>query len=246
MKINKLMQLLRDNAQNHADGAPVIRLDASGSDAHIYVYDVIDPLWGASAGALIKALAEAGDKPVQMHINSPGGDVFESIAMQAAISSHTQPVHAHVEGMAASAATGLALACASVSMTDGSLFMIHNSWTLGYGNKTELRDIANLLEKIDIGIANTYVQRTGQKMAQVQQWMDAETWFTAAEAKAAGFVQNVSATSQQARAKAWDLSAYSNAPKPEDPPLPDPAALQAQAERQLQVNRMRLRALSPI
>ena len=222
MKLNKLLQLLRDNAQQRAEGAPAIRVEAAADVAHIYVYDVIDAWWGANAVGLIQALAAAGDKPVRLHINSPGGDVFEALAMSAAIAAHTQPVHAHVEGLAASAATGLALACADVAMTEGSLFMIHNSWTLGYGDKTELRATADLLEKVDIGIAATYTKRTGASAEQVNAWMDAETWFTAAEAQAAGFIQAIESASQQdasaqAGAARWNLSAYAHAPKLEQP-----------------------------
>lgn len=237
MKLNKLLQLLRDNARTQAAGVPVIRVEATESEAHVYVYDVIDQWWGASAAGLIQALTTAGDKVVHLHINSPGGDVFESIAMCAAIAGHTQAVHAHIEGVAASAATGLALACATVSMTEGSLFMIHNSWTFTYGDKAELRATADLLEKVDGQIANVYVKRTGAKPAQVKEWMDAETWFTEAEALAAGFIQSIAAASQQdTNAKAWDLSAYANAPAPADPELANKVTAQLQNNR----NRMRL------
>lgn len=250
MKLNKLLQLLRDNAKPRAEGdAPAIRLDTSSeADARIYVYDVIDPYWGASAQGLIQALQAAGDRKVHLHVNSPGGDVFEGLAMSAAIAAHPTPIEAHIEGLAASAATGLVLACSSVDMLEGSLFMVHNSWTLAYGNKADLRSTADLLDKVDQGIAATYMRATGCTLEQALAWMDAETWFTAAEAVDAKFVQAVKPASQRdpasasARAAAWNLSAYRNAPKLA-PPVVDAAAIAAEADTQLQRNRNRMRAL---
>lgn len=254
MKLNKLLQLLRDNAKPRADGAaPAIRLDTSSdADAHLYLNDVIDPYWGASAAGLIAALAAAGDRAVHLHINSPGGDVFEGLMMSAAIAAHATPVAAHIEGLCASAATGVALACASVDMLEGSLFMVHNAWTFAYGNKADLRATADLLDKVDQGIVGTYTRATGATADQVIAWMDAETWFTAAEALDAGFVQGLVQASQRetsasAQARDWNLAAYRNAPRrATKAKQPDAAALAAAASAQLQSNRNRLRLVDQI
>ena len=254
MKVNQLLQLLRDNARNQADvaAAPAIRSESTDTEAHIYVYDVIDSFWGASAKSLIQALASAGDKAVHLHINSPGGDVFESLAMAAAIVAHPTPIAAHVEGVAASAATSLALACATCDILEGSLFMVHNSWTLAMGDKTDLRATAALLEKVDAGIVGTYCRATGCTADEAIAWMEAETWFTAAETVDAGFAAAVTPASQRAPAEAaqasaarWNLSAYAHAPKLE--PVEDPAIaaaeLAAATTRTLQANRARLKSL---
>lgn len=248
MKINKLLQLLRDNAQARAEGGePAIRVEASDSEAHIYVYDVIDAWWGASAAALIAALADAGDRQVHLHINSPGGDVFEARAMASAIVAHPGNVISHIDGLAASAATYLALAANEVRMTEGGLFMVHNSWTIAYGNKAELRSTADLLDKIDGTILADYARRTGASAEQVKAWMDAETWFTPQEALDAKFIDAIDAnTKREAKAQAsaarWNLSAYANAPQLA-PPADDAAELAARADAQLQHNRNRLKAL---
>jgi ATP-dependent Clp protease protease subunit len=248
MKLNKLMQLLKDNAR--AEGPAPIRMDATATEAHIYVNDVIDSYWGASAASLITALAGHQDKIVHLHINSPGGDVFEARAMSAAVVSHPSQVVAHIDGLCASAATYLALACNEVRMTDGGLFMVHNSWTLAYGNKSELRDTANLLEKIDGTIIADYARKTGATTDQVVAWMDATTWFTAQEALDAKFIDAIDTNTKQTdSSKAqWNLSAYPNAPKAAEPPAdntlePDLTALAAQ---QIQINRNRLRLITPI
>ena len=235
--MNKLLQLLTNNAR--ADRAPGIRAEAG----KVYVYDVIDRDWGASAKALIEALAPMAGQPVALHINSPGGDVFEARAMVAAIRAHGAPVSTYIDGLAASAATYLALAGDTVHITDGGLFMIHNSWTFSYGNKAELRSTADLLDKIDGTIAADYIRKTSASAEQVAAWMDAETWFTASEAKAAGFVDQIDGAGDADKSARWNLSAYANAPKPTEP---EAAALLAeQADRQHRLNRSRLALLQP-
>lgn len=248
MKINKLMQLLRDNAQ--AEGPAKVRCQANADSVDIYVYDAIDPYWGATAQGMIDALKEAGGKPVALHINSPGGDVFEGRAMAAAVAAYAGTVEAFVDGICASAATYLALAAAKVTMVEGALFMVHNSWTIAYGDKAALHQTADLLDKIDGTIAADYMRKTSASAEQVKAWMDAETWFTAEEAKAAGFIDGIKPNTQpadqqsSASAARWNLSAYANAPKLDDSAAQ--AALAAQAEAQYQSNRNRLRLLTPI
>ena len=244
MKLNKLMQLLKDNAR--AEGPAAIRMDASATEVHVYINDVIDSYWGASAAGLITALAGQQDKTVHMHINSPGGDVFEARAMAAAVVAHPGKVVAHIDGICASAATYLALAASEVRMTDGGLFMVHNSWTLAYGNKAELRSTADLLDKIDGTIIADYARKTGASNEQVVAWMDATSWFTAQEALDAKFIDAIDPNTKQDGGKQaqWNLSAYPNAPKPADKlPEPDLTALAAQ---QTQLNRNRLRLITPI
>lgn len=240
MKINKLMQLLKDNAATKAENTSSIRMDSTESDVHLYVYDVIDSYWGANAADLVKSLAGAGDKTIHLHINSPGGDVFEARAMAAAIVAHQGKVISHIDGMTASAATYLALAANEVRMTDGGLFMVHNSWTMAMGDRTELRQTADLVEKIDGTIAADYVNKTGASDEQVKAWMDAETWFTAQEAFDAGFVDVIEPNTKGEKAQAkWNLSAYANAPEQkEEIEVPDLVALSAQ---QIQMNKNRLR-----
>ena len=128
---------------------------------------------------------------------------------------------------------------------------LHNSWTLAFGEKTDFRHTADLLEKIDGQILKDYVARTGETAEQVTAWMDAETWFTPDEALAANFVDAVDPNSKraapdaQASARRWDLSAYANAPKLEapEPPAED---LAPAVQRQLNQNRARIAALAAV
>jgi ATP-dependent Clp protease protease subunit len=252
VKLNQLMQLLRDNAQARAEGEPSIRVDAGGDatgDAHVYVYDVIDAWWGASADALISALQPLGSRTVHLHVNSPGGDVFEARAMAAAVVAHPGQVHVHIDGLAASAATYVAMAGNTLSMTEGGMLMVHESWTISYGNKHELRKTTALLDQIDGLIAADYVRQTGAALDQVVAWMQAETWFTAAAALEAKFIDSIDPGSKReaqpaASAARWNLSAYANAPKL--PPVANDPAMPEAVARQLQANRNRLRALHAI
>lgn len=249
MKLNKLLQLLKDNARADAGqgaAAPALRAEVTQDGAHIYLYDVISDWWGASAAQLVTALTAAGDQPVHLHINSPGGDVFEARAMAAAIAAHPHPVTCHIDGLAASAATYVALAGKDVRITDGGMFMIHNSWTLAIGNKGDLRATADLLDKIDGTIAATYAQRTGTPLADIAAAMQAETWYTAQEALAAGYVDAIdpAAQSKDAAAARWNLAAYDRAPS-----MPTAAAAPADdsaINARLAHNRARLRLLENI
>lgn len=252
--VNKLMQLLRDNARADAEGATghALRVEAAAdsADAHIYVYDVIDAWWGASAAALVEALASVGDRHVHLHINSPGGDVFEARAMASAIVAHPARVTAHIDGVAASAATDLALAANEVRMTEGGLFMIHNSWTIAVGDKSELRSTADLLDKVDGQILADYARRTGASAEQVRAWMDAETWFTPQEALDAKFIDAIDTNTKRddagAAAARWNLAAYAHAPKLAAEPPPPAEDITARTAAQLQANRNRLRLLAAI
>lgn len=213
-----------------------IRAEASEAGMTLYLNGVIDADWGIGLADLVAAFPSDG--PVDMYINSPGGDVFEARAMAGVIARHPGPVTAIIEGVAASAATYLAMAAGSVQMGDGSLLMVHNSWTFSMGDKNDLLETAALLGKIDGTIAADYARKTGATTEQVTAWMDAETWFTAQEAADAGFVDAIVPNTQSTRAE-WDLSAYSNAPKPEQIPeqtVEERIALQVQRV----TNRLRL------
>lgn len=227
--MKKLVQLIRNNA-----GREPAKIRAEGEDATLYLYDVIDPYWGVGASEFNKALASLNGKKVTLRVNSPGGDVFDGRAMAAAIAQHGN-VHAVIEGLAASAATYVTAACATVTIAAGSFYMIHEAWTMAYGNKSDLTQTAALLGKIDDSIVADYAKKTGKSNDEIIAWMQAETWFTAEEAVENGFVDSISEVAKVENK--WNLSAYNNAPKIDDA---DADALQWEAARQRNMNRLRL------
>jgi ATP-dependent Clp protease protease subunit len=215
----KILQLLRDNETRQKHPVNLVR-NAVG-DATLYIYDVIDSYWGVSAVAVIDAMARVGDADtLHVHINSPGGNVFEGRAIMAAIGRFSGKTIAHIDSLCASAATSIALACDEVEMSDGAFFMIHNASGAAWGDKTELRESADLLEKIEGAIVDDYTKKTGKADAEIVAWMDAETWFSAQEAVDAGFVDRIAPANSKA-SNTWNLAAYTKAPAALALPAPD-------------------------
>ncbi|HEY1181679.1 MAG TPA: head maturation protease, ClpP-related [Rhodocyclaceae bacterium] len=207
--MSKILQLYRDNAARAKQPVNLVR---NSSEASLYIYDVIDAYWGVSALSVIDAVTRAGDAEVlHVYINSPGGDVFEGRAIMAALARFTGKTIAHIDSLCASAATGIALSCNEVEMSDGAFFMIHNASGMAWGDKTALRETADLLEKVEGAIVADYTAKTGKDADQVVAWMEDETWFTAAEALEHGFIDRITAAPAKV-GNVWNLSAYEKAP----------------------------------
>jgi ATP-dependent Clp protease protease subunit len=219
-----LKLLLRNKAAPRR--ALEVQASADGSDATLYLYDVIvgDEMtaeWyggGISPEAFIQSLQGITAPIIHLRINSPGGDVFGARCMEQAVRDCHATVIAHVDGLCASAATYLAMAADEVEMAPGAFLMIHQSACGAYGNADDLMDAAALLEKIDDSIVTTYQQKSGRSASQIQDWMAAETWFSAQEAVGNGFADRIAdSTPVENR---WDVSAYRNAPAPVLTPPP--------------------------
>lgn len=208
--MNKLLNLIKNNA----DKKRTFKIEnADQGEVSIYLYDVIDPYFGVSAESFVKQLANVDAENITLHINSPGGDVFDARAIATAIKNHKATVTAKIDGLAASAATYIALAADSVEMADGSFFMIHKGWTFTMGNADDLRETSNLLDKVDESIVNDYAKKTGMEPSAIIDLMAAETWFTATEALDNGFIDKI--TDGNVVTNRFDLSAYNNAPRVE-------------------------------
>lgn len=218
--------LLNLSSDNRGKGAG-LRSEANGTDwTTLYVYDVIDSWWGVSAAEFARELNAITTPNIALRINSPGGDVFEARAMMTALNDHPANIVAKIDGLAASAATALTLACDSVEIAEGGFYMIHQAWTFAMGNADDLTATAALLGKIDDVLVDGYVAKSSKTAEEVRALMKAETWFTAQEAVDAGFADSIMATkAKSAEARAFNLAAFANAPKAlTAPPEPDPAA----------------------
>ncbi len=218
--MSKTLQLFLDNAARKKTPVNLVR---NAAEAKLYIYDVIDSYYGVSAAGVINAVEQAGDAEVlHVYINSPGGDVFEGRAIMAALGRFKGKTIAHIDSLCASAATSIALACDEVEMSAGSFFMIHNASGLVWGDKRAMRETADLLEKIEGSIVADYTTKTGKDAEAVVAWMNAETWFSADEALAEGFVDRI-ATAPAKASNTWNLSAYNHAPAELAAPAADPA-----------------------
>ena len=188
MKFN-LKNLLMTNRLR--ERAPINLVNAA-DEATIYIYDIIDADYGVGAKDVIGAISSLKDaKVLNIRINSPGGDVFEGRAIMEAIKRFDGKTVAHIDSLAASAATSIALAADEVVMSDGALFMIHNASGLVWGDKNDMRQTADLLEKVEGSIVNDYTAKTGMEDTTIVAMMNAETWMTADEALANKFVDRV-------------------------------------------------------
>jgi len=241
----KLLQLLRDNRGAAKALAPAARIQqaADSKEATVYIYDaIVSSEWeaeywgGVCPQDLVPQLKALDADVVNLRINSPGGDVFAAQAICTAIKQMGANVIAHIDGVAASAATAIACACDEVVMADGAMYMIHNAWTIALGDRNDFLETAALLEKIDGTLADAYAARAGKKKEDMAALMDAETWFTAQEAIDIGLADRKADT--KAKAQAWNLSAYSKAPAaPEPKDEPEPAGLHMSTAN---ANRLRL------
>ncbi|MDX5984689.1 Clp protease ClpP [Sphingomonas echinoides] len=211
--MRKLLNLAQDN-RGKGSG---LRSEATGTDTTtVYLYDVIDSFWGICASDFTRELAAITTSNVVLRINCPGGDVFEARAMMTAIAEHPATFTAKVDGLAASAATAITLACDTVEIADGGFYMIHQAWTFAMGNADDMTATATLLGKIDDVLVAGYAGKTGKPNDEIAALMRAETWFTAQEAVDAGFADAVTASpakKAKAQASAFNLAAFANAPK---------------------------------
>jgi ATP-dependent protease ClpP protease subunit len=151
-------------------------------DATITMFDVIgEDFWsggGITAKSVAAQLRAIGDRAIEVQINSPGGDMFEGIAIYNVLREHPQPVTIKVMGMAASAASIIAMAGDRVEVGAASFLMIHNCWVLAVGNRHDMAATAEWLAPFDAAMAEVYAARSGVKAADIAKWMDAETYMS--------------------------------------------------------------------
>lgn len=182
------------------------------TEAELLLYDEIG-YFGIGAKDVVQALQQVRAEVLHVRLNSPGGDVMDGVAIYNALrqwAAGGRQVVTHIDGMAASIASVIALAGDEVRMADNAFYMIHEPWAVTLGTAGDHRKTAEVLDKVEGVILDTYMKRAEADRAEVQQWMQAETWFTAQEALDAGFVDTlVEATPAKAR---FDLSVFRNAP----------------------------------
>lgn len=179
-------------------------------EAEILIYDEIG-FWGIVASDFKRQLAEVGDaKTIHVRINSPGGSVFDGIAIYNALREHPAKVITHVDSLAASIASVIALAGDEVRIAKNAYLMIHDPWTITIGNAEQLRKDAGLLDKFAQTILGVYTAKSSKKPADIESMMHEETWLTADEALDLGLVDQVVDTSD-VKAE-FDLSVYAHVP----------------------------------
>ena len=194
--------------------------------ANVLTLDMMDAIGadmcgdGITASAVNDAISQAGEfSSVTLNINSPGGDLFDGVAIHNTLKACGKPVNVKVLGVAASAASLIAMAGDTITMCAGSMLMIHRAMAMTAGFSDDMRKMADTLDSVSASAADIYVARTGLTKDAVLALMTAETWMSPEEAVAQGFATSVT-NDAKAIKNAFDLSTFHNVP----------VALKAEAE----------------
>lgn len=222
-----------------------MKLAADQKSAEVFIYSDIGAYYdGVTSKAFIEDLQRLGpvDK-ITVRINSAGGIVFEAFAIFNALKRHPAEIEVAIDGLAASAASVIAMAGDSIEIAANARLMIHRPWNVGIGTADELRKTADQLDELEKQIVGIYADRTGQDSAKISAMMAEETWIGAEQAKELGFADTI-AEENKAAAMAFDLSRFKHPPAElkTRPPAGEMARLQEAAAAAAEVA-VRLRLL---
>lgn len=201
-----------------------MKASTDGKSADVFIYGEITKYaweeYGEVSSITFKEELEAlGDdvELINLYINSPGGSVFEAMAIMAMLQRHPAEIIAHIDGLAASAASVIPMIANEIRMPSNALMMIHHAWTFAFGNADELRKTADKIERISQSMIQYYLDRAGDKLSaeQLNEMLKEDTWLTADEAQTYGLCDVVEATNQAAAFAFGDEWAkkYNNVPK---------------------------------
>lgn len=198
--------------QGRNDWYKITNSTAAGVPSQVRIYDEIG-YFGVTAQDFLDDLATV-DGPIDLHLNTPGGEVFDGIAIYSAIKQRGG-VNVIVDSLAASIGSVIAMGGETVAMSPGSQLMIHDGFGMGIGNAADMRELADLLDRQSDNIAGIYAERTGKPQAYWRDLMRGEQWFSAQEAVDAGLADKVLGKEPAAAdlSASWDLSVFAEAPR---------------------------------
>jgi ATP-dependent Clp protease protease subunit len=192
-----------------------VRFVSRGNAGEIWLYDQVGQTkkGGMSAkmfGTELRALGRVGE--INLRINSPGGSVFEGVAIYNQLKQHPARIVVDIDGVAASIASLIAMAGDEIRMADNAMMMIHDPYVETAGGSAELRKTADLLDQIRDIIVSTYAKRTARPDAEIKQLMADETWMSAGAAADLGFIDAVTAEQRIAACSGFDFSNFRKTP----------------------------------
>ena len=183
---------------------------ARGTGAEVAIYDEIGA-YGVSAKGFIAELGALPEGvPVDLRLNSPGGSVFDAVAIYNALKRHEGTVTVWIDGIAASAASYVAMAGDEIVMPENAFMMIHDPSGMVMGTAADMRDMAGTLDKIAASMLRGYASRSGKPEAEIAALLAAETWLSAAEALEAGLATRLAEPVRIAAS--FDIARFRNAP----------------------------------
>ena len=221
--IDEILAALKDDpaskALNRGEGLTPGILRVSGikdRSAEVFIYGDIGGYWeeAVNAESFAKEISELDADDINVRIKSYGGVVFDGIAIYNALVRHKAKITIHVDGIAASIASVIAMAGDEIVMSEGSYIMIHKPWSYVSGNAEDMRKEGEILDKLEAGILDIYEARTGKDRKQLESWISDETWFSAQEAVDSGFADiMVPAKKKEKSARSNLLNLYKKTPK---------------------------------
>ncbi len=225
--------------------------------AEVFIYEDVGADWfgGVTASQVKDDLKKAGavDR-IDVHIASYGGDMNEGLAIYRMLADHKARVVTHVDGVAASIASVIAMAGEDIIIAEAGSMMIHEGWTIAAGNAKKLRAVADQADAMTSQMADLYAARTKNSVAKVKDWMAAETWFYGQEAVDAGFATSVAPNVRMAASarSLWHATMNSriaqriNLSREDAPKAPHPANDDVRAQLTKLSERARARHLSTV
>ncbi len=191
--------------------------DTRDADNSISIFDVIgQDFWtgdGVTSKRIAAALRAIGERDVVVNINSPGGDYFEGLAIYNLLREHPAAVTVKIVGIAASAASVIAMAGDDIQVARAGFVMIHNTWVVAMGDRHQLREAADWLQPFDETAVDIYAARTGLDTRELGKMLDRETWIGGSDAIDKGFADGLLASdaivdNPEANAAAQPLAAF--------------------------------------
>lgn len=159
--------------------------------ADIYIYDEIGG-WGISARRFTEDLISLGNlSHINLHIHSPGGEVFDGIAIYNQLKNYSATITVYIDGLAASMASVIAMVGDTVIMPKNAMMMIHKPWGVSWGDANDMREYADLLDKLENVLIPAYVAKTGKTTEEITAMLEQETWLDGDECVEHGFADKV-------------------------------------------------------
>lgn len=230
------------NKSSHRDAWYRIENKKAPGKATVYIYDEIG-MWGLTAQDFVNEINELEDvKNIELHLNTPGGNVFDGLAIYNTLRQHPASVHVIIDAMAASIGSVVAQAGDQVTITRNGTMMIHDAMMLAAGNAEDMLEAADILNRFSDNIADIYAFNAGGDVKEWRARMKAETWYSAKEALDAGLVNEMLDADDEEAEEAtdrWDLSVFNHAGRAD---APSPAEVEVLVLNQLKEGSMARKA----
>lgn len=225
VQASRLSMLARLNNGTVPQSAPWYSIKASSGTAEVMIYDEIG-YYGVTASDFVREVMAIDASTIKLRLNSPGGDVFDGVAIYNALVEHDANVEVHVDALAASAASVIAMAGDEIVIAESGQLMLHDAWGIAMGNEGDMLALAAELGRISVQIAGIYADRAGGTADDWRAVMRADsqrgTYYTGAEAVTAGLATRTKGNKKASPSDKTDGMIYNQAGRPDTAPEHEP------------------------